>query len=437
MSVKSGFVIGGASSGSGKTTLTLGLLRALYRRKVKVAPYKCGPDYIDPLIHQKAAHTPCYNLDAFFIPETEQLKRHFAQTASQADVCVVEGVMGLFDGYERSKGSSAEMAKKLGLPVILIIDAKAVAYSIAAPLYGFKHFDPDLRIAGVIFNRTGSEHHYELLCDAARSIGIEPLGYIPKDSGLEISSRHLGLTIDPDFDWERLLNHAADMVEKHVDIDRILSCCILDETSLSHKIEQQTAPQEKQTVVAIARDEAFNFTYQANIDKISSMAQIVYFSPIHDSHLPDCDFLYLPGGYPEFFAEQLSRNESMKTSIAKYAENGGKIWAECGGMMYLTEALITEDEVSHPMAGILPAKATMVNKKMRLGYRSLNINGIEYRGHEFHYSHLTHNPGKSMAVIYDSKGNPTETGLWRIKNVYAGYTHIYWEENTSPFMLFD
>ncbi len=433
MNTFSAFLIGGASSGSGKTTLTLGLLRALYNRGAKVAPFKCGPDYIDPIIHQKAAHKPSYNLDAFFIPEEDKLVRHFEDCCSEQEVAVVEGVMGLFDGYDRSRGSSAEMAKRLNLPVILVIDAKAVAYSIAAPLWGFRNFDPELNILGVVFNRVGSEHHYQLLRDAAESIGIKPLGYIPKDSRLEISSRHLGLTIDGSFDWETLLEYIAATIEKHVHIDKILTLS----QKVAVKSNKRTTPSaSREHIVAIARDEAFNFTYQANIDNLAARAVIRYFSPLHDIQLPSCDLLYLPGGYPEFFAEQLASNEAMKQSIRHHAQSGGHIWAECGGMMYLTEALITEDGISHPMVNLLPTKATMEAKKMRLGYRTMTLEGKALRGHEFHYSKLVKPLDEQSVIIFDSKGNPVETDLWHIGHIYAGYTHIYWGEGHSPLELF-
>lgn len=428
----SAFLIGGASSGSGKTTLTLGLLRALYNRGLKVAPFKCGPDYIDPIIHQKAARKPSYNLDAFFIPEEDKLIRHFDDCCSGQDVAMVEGVMGLFDGYDRSRGSSAEMAKRLNLPVILVIDAKAVAYSIAAPLWGFRNFDSKLNIMGVIFNRVGSEHHYRLLSDAAESIGVKPLGYIPKDTQLEISSRHLGLTIDSTFDWETLLEYIAATIERHVHIDEILA--LSKRKMVNSSTKTISSPKHKQ-IVAIARDEAFNFTYQANIDSLAARAVIRYFSPLHDTQLPQCDLLYLPGGYPEFFAEELASNEPMKQSITQYAKAGGHIWAECGGMMYLTEALITEDGISHPMVGLLPTQATMVEKKMRLGYRMMNMEGHVLRGHEFHYSKLVNPPEKQTVIISDPQGNPKETDLWHIGHIYAGYTHIYWGKDLSPLEL--
>lgn len=439
MKTISSFVIGGASSGSGKTTLTLGLLRALSRRGLHVAPFKCGPDYIDPLIHQKAAQRACYNLDAYFMNnDPAAIRRHFDQVAAPSDISIVEGVMGLFDGYDRSIGSSAEMAKIIGLPVVLVIDAKAVAYSIAAPLYGFKHFDKSLNIAGVVFNRVGSEHHYQLLADAARSIGMEPLGYIPKDKGLEISSRHLGLSLDPTFDWEGLLNYMADVVEKYVRIDEICSRCTYtpQSSAMESKPTDSDADNKAMPVVAVARDEAFNFTYQHNIDCISARARVVYFSPIHDTELPHCDLLYLPGGYPEFFAPQLASNESMKRSIHHYISTGGKVWAECGGMMYLCRSLIAEDGTAYPMVGILATDATMEQKKMTLGYRTFTLEGKVFRGHEFHYSHLTQPPCASATTIYDSKEQATNTGLWRIGNMYAGYTHIYWHPTLTPLDLF-
>lgn len=428
-----GFLIAAASSNSGKTTLTMGLLRALRNRGLTVQPYKCGPDYIDTMFHEVASGRESVNLDTFMSSHAH-VRDLFNHYGEDADIRIVEGVMGMFDGYDRWHGSSAEVAMLLDLPVILVVNAKSVAYSVAPLIYGFKNYRPEIRLAGVIFNMVASESHYAYLKAACEDAGVECLGYLPRNSQLVVPGRHLGLTIEAKDDLEELISLAASEVEKHVDLDKIgASSC-----PSQGGVKEVNAPLLGGRVIAIAQDEAFNFTYRANIDALRTMGDVVFFSPINDGVLPECDSVYLPGGYPELFATQLQNNISMRQSIKDFAERGGHIFAECGGFMYLCHDI---DGVE--MCGVFPFSASMLNARLHLGYRQLRIPHEQpcqqpsqcLRGHEFHYSDIINIPDQlppgitSEQCQLTAKGTPATTSLYRYKNVTAGYTHWYWAEN--------
>lgn len=452
--MKSQVLIGAASSGCGKTTFTLGLLRALKNRSYRVQPFKCGPDYIDTRHHRVAAGCPSINLDRFMMSETH-IRGVYRHYALPADVSVTEGVMGLFDGYDRMWGSSAEMACLLEVPVLLIVNAQSAAYSVAPLIYGFKHFNRQMRLAGVVFNRVASESHYAFLKEACEDVGVEALGYLPTCKEIEIPSRHLGLSLDDDFCLEEFADRIASLIERHVNIDRLLQVTSFDparqacdEASSSKREEeengnrQEVMQEEKEASfrtndgmpkrIAVAWDAAFNFVYEENVRWLKRRGEVFYFSPLQDASLPEeVDFVYLPGGYPELYLSQLSRNERMKQSIRTYAERGGKLVAECGGMMYLCKEIIDTDGTPYPMTGLLPQSATMQNMKLRLGYRLLRSGKDTIYGHEFHYSHILPqaNPLPSVAQAYTAKNISTETPLYRYKNVLAGYTHLYWGDD--------
>ncbi|WP_102408779.1 cobyrinate a,c-diamide synthase [Parabacteroides bouchesdurhonensis] len=424
--MKSHLLIGATSSGSGKTTFTLGLLRALKNRSLQVQPYKCGPDYIDTQHHKMAAGCPSVNLDGFMMSDGH-IKELYTRYSFHADVAVTEGVMGLFDGSDRMKGSSAEIAHLLDIPVILIVNAKSTAYSAAAILYGFKHFYKGVRIVGVIFNMVASEGHYEYLKHACEDAGVEALGYLPKQSDVEIPSRHLGLTLDDNFCFETFADRIANLVEDFVDIDRLLeitACSIPSEITQA----KDTSCTNKNFRIAIAKDAAFNFMYEENLRFLHRMGTVTYFSPLKETAIPKADFVYLPGGYPELYLGQLSDNRSMLESVKQYVEAGGKLLAECGGMMYLGNEITGTDGKPYPMAGILNQSATMENMKLTLGYRTLIYDNYELKGHEFHYSRILpqKNPIPSIAKAYTAKGRKIDTPLYSYKNMLAGYTHLYW-----------
>lgn len=429
MMLKPQFLIGAASSGSGKTTFTLGMLRALRNRGMKVQPFKCGPDYLDTKHHAAAAGRESYNLDSF-MSSGKHIREVYARYGNDADVCITEGVMGLFDGYNRMQGSSAEIAGMLHLPVLLVLNAKASAYTVAAILYGFKHFCPDVRIAGAIFNFTGSETHYGYLRQACDDAGVEALGYLPTCKDIEIPSRHLGLSIDSEFCFDEFADRIAEQVEKTVNLNRILDLCST-EMAVFHPARMPiSTPHPRHLRIAVARDEAFNFIYPENIRILQERGEIIFFSPLSDPELPASDFVYLPGGYPEFYLKELSRNESMRLSVLDYCRKGGRLLAECGGMMYLGEYIKDSDGSSFPMCGYLPQGATLENMKLRLGYRKVTIEGSEYSGHEFHYSHII--PGDrdiaNIGKAFNAKGTEVETPVYRLGNVTASYIHFYWAD---------
>lgn len=445
MNTKPQILIGAAASGSGKTTLTLGLLRALRRRGVVVQPFKCGPDYIDTLHHTLAAGRESVNLDLFF-SSPDHIQELYTKYGTDAEVCVAEGVMGLLDGSQGMRGSSAEVAERLGIPVVLAVDARATAYSVAPLIYGYKHFCRGIHLAGVIFNRVGSESHFEQLRQACADAGVECFGYVARTPDIEMPSRHLGLTLEEGFRFETYSDRVASVVEQHVDIDRLLAACTVPfggttpfatSPSVSSVPLPVSAPavSAKGVRIAVARDEAFNFIYRENIARLCELGEVTFFSPLQDATLPPCDLLYLPGGYPEFFLPQLAENKGMLRSIRGYAQGGGRVLAECGGMMYLCRSVTDTEGREWPLCGVLDLMATMEGMKLHLGYRRVVCGAHEFRGHEFHYSHIE-GELPSIARQYDARGGEVTTPLYRVGNVVAGYTHLYWGE-TNPLDLFE
>ena len=443
--MKARILIGAASSGSGKTTFTLGLLRALKKRGISVQPYKCGPDYIDTQYHKAACGTDSVNLDTFMGGEAH-VKELFAKYGASSQVDVIEGVMGLFDGYSRMEGSSARIAQLLDVPVLLVVNAKSCAYSVAPVIYGYKNFYKGIKIAGVVFNMVGSEHHFNILKDACADLDVPVLGYIPKNREIEISSRHLGLSLDSEYLVDGFIEGVASVVEKNVDIDALLKiftpdsgCFCEDDTKESCSAAGCSIPTGtdgntggQSTVcggaaglkIAVAKDEAFNFLYKENIHSLEKLGEVKFFSPLRDAQLPQCDLLYLPGGYPELYLEQLQGNEAMRSAIKEYIENGGRCWAECGGMMYLCNSISDETGKEYHMCGVLGQKATMVGKRLQMGYRQFHYAGKELRGHEFHYSKVE-STLESIAQQYNATGKEVATPLYRYRNLIAGYTHLY------------
>lgn len=408
-------MIAAPSSGSGKTTFTIGLLRALRDRGLCVQPFKCGPDYIDTKFHERVCGRPSINLDTF-MATPEHVRELFAHYGADADACIVEGMMGLFDGYDRDRGSSSEIARVLGIPVVLVVDAKSAAYSTAALLQGFVHFRKDLRITGVVFNRVGSERHHQMLQQVCDDLQLPCFGYLPKASALEQGSRYLGL----DFSEQTDSNALATLVENHIDIDALLSLN-------SEKPLQITEPwlTNNASQIVVARNaESFSFIYQENLDR---WRNVTFFDPEHDvPQLDDVDLLYLPGGYPEKHVEALTANNACREAIRNYAERGGRIVAECGGMMYLCESIVT-DEGTYPLCGVLPYTITAraSDRKLSLGYRQFVLNGKKYRGHEFHYTQFLGSVPPSICQVYNAKGEPVSTPVIQHKNVFASYTHLY------------
>jgi cobyrinic acid a,c-diamide synthase len=439
------FCIAGTNSGVGKTTITLGLMRALKRRGLKVAPFKCGPDYIDPSYHRQAAGAESVNLDTWMIPP-EGLRNSFARNSDDADVAVVEGVMGLYDGASASSpdGSTADCAEKLGIPVVLLVNARGIAGSIAALVKGFRDFSKNIKICGVIANNVGSESHANLLKDALAANGLPPLlGALPHDEDWSLPERHLGLTPfcenSKTSAWFETLAEAA---EKHIAIDRLL------ELSMSIRQEEGRIPRtvfpSPSSRIAMARDDAFHFYYADNIYNLRMAGfEIVEFSPLNDNKIPEkTDLLYLGGGFPEIFAGQLADNCEIRNSIKKFAEAGGRIYAECGGMMFLCRNLRNSQGREFPMCGVLPASTFMKDRMRALGYREVTVlhdmpfckAGTVMRGHEFHWSDFT--PDEPLAPLYkasNSRGEVSDSGVIH-NSVTASYIHLHFESNPTAIL---
>jgi cobyrinic acid a,c-diamide synthase len=455
-------LIAAPSSGSGKTTISLGIMAALRRRGLIVQPFKVGPDFIDPGHHTAICGRVSRNLDGWmlskeYVIESFQNACHPAPLPSRerekevADIAVIEGVMGLFDGMngKSEEGSSAQIAKWTGSPVILVIDARSMARSAAALISGFENFDRELNIAGVIFNRVGSERHKQMLRDAVEShCKARILGFIPRDEGLTMPERHLGLvTAEEGFSTE-FVDRLADVVERNVDVDKLLTLNLPSPCGRGLRgggaIDSSPSPcpspvkGEGNTVVkiAVARDQAFSFYYEDNLDILRNLgAELVLFSPLADERLPDgISGLYIGGGYPEVHAERLSSNYSMLCSIRDFVHGGGNVYAECGGFMYLTEGIVDFEGRFHPMAGIFPTKARMLKKRKALGY--VEIEALEdglskIRGHEFHYSEIDDMPPSVERAYRVTKANGGE--VWAegyiYRNTLASYVHLHFGSN--------
>ena len=431
--MKPQLLIGALHSGSGKTTFTMGILRALQRQGLQVQPFKCGPDYIDTRFHALAAGRESVNLDTWLASE-RHVRDLYARYGADAQVCVVEGVMGLFDGYDRMAGSSAAIARLLDIPVVLVVGARSMAYTVAAQLHGMKTFLPGLRLAGVVFNQVSSENHFRFLAQACEDAGLRCFGWLPKVPDLEIPSRHLGLTLAAGQEMERWIDRAADLVTRCLDLPALLEAVCV--AAAEAPAEASAAPGTLR--IAVARDAAFNFTYRENLSRLSQLGQVRYFSPLAGDPLPEADLVYLPGGYPELFAAELSSRRETMQQLRDYAESGGRILAECGGMIYLSKAIEGVEGGPYPLCGVLPFSATMDGARLHLGYRRLvDAAGREWRGHEFHYSAVTAPDAlPSVAQQYDARGGAVATPLYRYKNVIAGYTHLYWGE-TGILNLWD
>ena len=418
--MKPAFLIAAPTSGSGKTTIARGLMALLTSKGMKVQPFKCGPDYIDTKFHASVCGRPSINLDTF-MASPEHVRELFWHYGADADVCIVEGMMGLFDGYDRDKGSAYEIAKTLDIPVVLVVDAKSAAYSVAALLQGFLNFRKDIRFAGIIFNKVGSARHFEMLQQVCDDLQIKCLGYLPKDASLEQGSRYLGLDFSEQPETQKLMT----LLEAHVDWRYLMELLVRSERTPSPtRADSLSVTSYGINVLTAKNAESFSFVYQENIDRFSSVR---FFDP--ETEVPsfeDIDLLYLPGGYPEKHLEALVKNEACRKAIKDFAEQGGSVVAECGGMMYLCESIVT-DEGEYPMCGVLPYRITArkADRKLSLGYRQFELDGKCYRGHEFHYTQFFGEVPVSATQVYDAKGKPVATPVFRYKNVLASYTHLY------------
>ena len=428
-------MIAGTASGVGKTTVTLALIATMRRCGLAVQPFKGGPDFLDTGHHSRIAGRTARNVDTWMLSHQANLDL-VARAAHGADALIAEGMMGLFDGKDGEIGSSAEIAKLLKLPVILVLDASKSARSIAAVILGFESFDPQLHLAGVILNRVAGEHHYRLLETAITTHCKTPiLGWLPKEPAIAIPERHLGLnTAEESIDTPEQIAELADLAEHHFNMDRILALrCGLELTHPASKSAQTTVR------IGVARDRAFSFYYEDNLDLLREQgAEIIQFSPLENSALPeDLDALYLGGGYPELHAQQLSNNTRMASSIRNFAASGRPIYAECGGMIYLSHSLSTSGQ-NLPMLGILPFDFEMTGRLVNFGYATARFTrdcllgpaGTIVRGHSFHYSRILGEPTISTCYQVDySLSRRTESEGFSQSNILASYIHLHFATN--------
>ncbi len=424
------------ASGSGKTTVVCGLLRALKNRGKGVRAFKCGPDFIDPLFHEKVVGVPSGTLDLFFSPE-DQLKRLFCRHGSGAELCLIEGVMGYYDGLGAAtdRASSYEVARALDAPVVLIVDSRGQSLSALATLAGFLRFRSDSRIRGVLFNRM-SEGVYGALKPEVEQLGVKPLGFVPRAPELMIKSRHLGLITPGEIeDLEQKLDALAALLEQTVDIDGLLA--LAAEAPALDAPPAPPIPAMSPTKIAVARDEAFCFLYRDNLDLLRDYgAQIAFFSPLHDTALPEgVRGLILPGGYPELYARKLSENAPLRTAVRTAIQKGLPCLAECGGFLYLHRELEDMEGTFWPMAGVLDARAYRTKKLGRFGYITLTAHGDTaflpagepIRGHEFHY-YESEDCGDILHAQKPTGGRSWDCGHSR-NDLLMGFPHLYYPSN--------
>lgn len=437
-------VIAGTHSGVGKTTVATALMAAFRRRGLAVQPFKVGPDYLDPTYHTTAAGRPCRNLDGWMMGETGVVGS-FHRAMRDADLAVIEGVMGLFDGAEPDSetGSTAEIAKWLDAPLILIVDAGGMSRSAAALLAGFHRFDLKCPLRGVIFNRVGGPTHRRWLEEAAKQAGsfIPVLGTLPKTPDAAFPERHLGLAAAEDgvLSDDRL-KRLIQWAEEGLDLDGILTLAGTAPSLTAVSGAMATTAISQRCRIAVARDAAFHFYYQDNLDLLKGAgAELVFFSPLEDKKVPeDVHGVYLGGGYPELHARRLTENRSMRETLCAFAEAGGPVYGECGGMMFLAEGIETRNGERFPMVGIFPGWIRMGERLKSLGYREVEAlepqvllqKGERVRGHEFHYSEWIQEPlvGEMLRRTYRVRGKRNgrewEEG-WRWKNVIGSYIHLH------------
>ena len=437
-------VIAGTQSGTGKTSLALALIASLKRRGLQIQTFKVGPDFLDPSYLTVASGRPCYNLDGW-MTRREYVLELFHRTTKDVDMAVIEGVMGLFDGADpaTSEGSTAEMARWLDAPVLLVVNVHGMARSLAAIVKGCVEFDRDLRIAGIVANHSGSDHHKDWLTQSLGVASLPPvLGAIPRRAFPTLPSRHLGLvTADPQNLPPGILEELADVLEKHVSLETIMQIARSTSPLFVQGPAREEKPGQKRVSIGVAYDRAFHFYYPDNLDELALRGcDLIRFSPLKDRELPeDLNGLYLGGGYPEEYAEALADNQDMQEAIRQFASKGLPIYAECGGLMYLTRGIETISGKRYSMVGLLPVWSKMLNRLKFLGYLEITltanslwgVRGTELRGHEFHYSELMEDPLRNglWTAVYKLRHRRSKTfaveGFQR-GHVLASYVHLHW-----------
>lgn len=440
-----GCMIAGTHSGVGKTTVAVALMAALRRRGLRVMPFKVGPDFIDPGFHTLASGQPSRNLDGWMLGARTS-RAIFEDACQGSDLAVIEGMMGLFDGVDGSsdRGSAAEMAKWLDLPVVLVIDAWAVARSAAAIAKGFAEFDPQLKLLGVIFNRVAGPRHMAHLRQAMSAVPSVPLlGGLTQDEHIKLPERHLGLvTAGEQPKLSGLIPALSEWLEAGVDLDGLLERLGVRSGAAQVGVAPAVGATGGEITVAVARDEAFCFYYHDSVELLRRVgAKVQTFSPLHDSTLPaGTKLVYLGGGYPEVYAERLAGNVAMVSAVRAYVEQGGYVYAECGGFMYLCRELTDLEGKKHKMVGVVPLSTTMKSGLTALGYREVEATaahplfppGARLKGHVFHYSMLDQPSDETLVRAYKVVGPGAEQTVdegFAWGKVVGGYLHLHFMSN--------
>jgi cobyrinic acid a,c-diamide synthase len=435
-SLPKGLIIAAPRSGAGKTTFTLGLMRALTRRGVSVAPFKCGPDYIDPAFHSQAVGRPSFNIDSWAM-RWPVANRLLLESSSGADIVIAEALMGLFDGVSTAgqwgTGASADLAAKTGWPVVLVLDVSGQSQTAAAVARGFQGFRDGVTIAGVVLNRVGSDRHTRLATEGLEQCGMTVLGALPRDNTIVLPERHLGLVqAEETSDLKERLDALADFVEKHVNIDSVLSAAKpWSAQTERHALAASITPPGQR--IALARDAAFSFVYPHLIKAWRDAgADILPFSPLADEAPSNtADVAWLPGGYPELYAKQLAGNQNFKTGLRQFAETRA-VHGECGGYMVLGAGLIDADGTRHQMCGLLGLETSFANRRMQLGYRKavlrdhciLGRAGQVITGHEFHYATIVEQPDAALFDVTSATGEAIASTGSRRGLVSGSFFHM-------------
>lgn len=425
-----GFLISAANSGAGKTVITLALMRALKDMGIAVMPRKAGPDFIDPAFHKAATGVDSYNLDCWAMRE-QLIKNLTCGEKTNKNFLVVEGMMGLFDGAADGSGSSAELAKLLGLPVLFVVDATSQSHSVAALVQGFINFMPGLRFVGVVLNKVGSPRHELMLRRALEPLGVSVVGVVYRNADLTLPSRHLGLVQASErADLASFISNAATIMKESVDIAKILEVAKTHEVSYPIENIRQIQPLGQR--IAVSRDDAFRFAYPHLLDGWRRAgAEVSFFSPLaNEIPAKDADSVYLCGGYPELYAKQLAMADQFKHGVKNKAKEGARIYGECGGYMTLGETI--EDHVGnkYPMLGLLPLKTSFKQKKLHLGYRRLMpicdfFDQKMMRGHEFHYASIIEEKNAApLFKAYDATGTKLKDIGLTINNIAGSFVHL-------------
>ncbi|MFM9841453.1 MAG: cobyrinate a,c-diamide synthase [Dongiaceae bacterium] len=426
-----GVILAAPASGSGKTVLTLGLLRALSRQFQRIGAFKVGPDYIDPAFHAAATGRPSFNIDLWAMrPAT--VARILRRLDDDSDLIVGEGVMGLFDGAADNSGSTADVAALTGLPVVLVVDVRGQAASVAALLRGFMGHRADVPVAGVILNRVGGPAHEAMLRQAVAPLGLPVLGAVPRDGALALPDRHLGLVQAAEHDrLEEFVSHAARRLEATVDLQRLAD---LAQPLQIADAGAGPAPPPLGQRIAVARDTAFSFLYPALLASWQQQgADLGFFSPLADeAPADDADAVYLPGGYPELHGGRLAAASRFKDGLRRAATSGAAVYGECGGYMVMGESLLDAGGQRHAMAGLLPVCTSFVERRLHLGYRQVALQadaafgsaGQKFRGHEFHYATILREEGEPLFGAADARGESVGTMGLRRGRVAGSFCHL-------------